>query len=65
MGSLKDLRTAHEFAGQLALPLPGSHLVAAMMETLSTQGADGQGWQVLIREFETRGGFSIPAPGTA
>ncbi len=56
----KDLRTAHEFAGQLALPLPGSGLVATMMETLSSQGAGAQGWQALIREFETRGGFSIP-----
>ncbi len=57
----KDLHTAHEFAGQLALPLPGSQLVATMMETLSNHGAGAQGWQALIREFETRGGFAMPA----
>lgn len=57
----KDLRTAHAFATQLALPLPGSQLVATMMETLAQHGAGAEGWQALIRDFETRGGFSIPA----
>ncbi len=60
----KDLRTAHEFARQLALPLPRRQLVAAKMETLADTAAGAEGWQALIREFETRGGFSIPAAST-
>lgn len=55
----KDLRTAHEFAGKLDLPLPGSAIVAAMMDTLMQRGAGELGWQALIREFEAQGGFTI------
>jgi hypothetical protein len=43
----------------LGLPLPGSETVAAMLATLSAQGAGGLGWQALFRRFETDGGFSL------
>jgi 3-hydroxyisobutyrate dehydrogenase-like beta-hydroxyacid dehydrogenase len=57
----KDLRSAHAFAGELALPLPGSEVVASMLATLSQMGAGNLGWQALIRDFERMGNFRIPA----
>ena len=56
----KDLRTAHDFAAQLNLPLPGSELVAAWMSALAQRDGGDLGWQALIREFEARGGFTFP-----
>ncbi len=53
----KDLRTAHAFAETLALPLPGSELVGALLAQRSAAGDGALGWQALIRAFEPRGAF--------
>lgn len=58
----KDLRTAHGFARALALPLPGSEEVAAMLGRLSRAGSGDLGWQALIREYEAHGAFRMPKP---
>ena len=58
----KDLRSAHAFAREFALPLPGSEMVATMLDALSRAGGGDLGWQAVIREFEARGVFRVAAP---
>jgi 3-hydroxyisobutyrate dehydrogenase-like beta-hydroxyacid dehydrogenase len=47
----KDLAAAAGFAKTLALPLPGSEIVAQMLSALSAAGDGALGWQALIRQF--------------